>query len=184
MIEKLKICLIGATSVGKTSLVARFVRSIFSDTYRTTIGVKIETHEVSYAGRTVQLVIWDLSGEDEFQTVQPAYVTGASGYLLVVDGTRRDTVHTAIRLEQRVRESVGAIPFVVVVNKADLSAVWEVTPRDLDPLRQHAAALVETSARTGDGVPVAFDVLTAAIFSRVMPTPTSVRPARAARDRR
>lgn len=169
MITKLKVCLIGATSVGKTSLVGRLVRSIFSETYSTTIGVKIEAHEVRRGDCTVQLVIWDLSGEDEFQGVQPSYVSGSAGYLLVVDGTRRDTVHTAIALEERVRERVGSVPFVVVVNKADLAALWDVRPVDLEPLRQRAWSVVEASARTGVGVSAAFEQLVEAIFTRMNP---------------
>jgi small GTP-binding protein len=167
MITKLKICLIGATGVGKSSLVDRFVHSIFSDTYRTTIGVKIEAHEVRHRDRTVQLVIWDLSGEDEFQSVQPAYVSGAAGYLLVIDGTRLETVNAALTLEARVRETAGGLPFVVVVNKSDLVASWDVTPADLDPLRRRACAAVETSARTGAGVDQAFEKLVDGILTRV-----------------
>ncbi len=169
MIAKLKVCMIGATGVGKTSLVGRLVHSIFSETYRTTIGVQIEAYEVRRGDRKVQLIIWDLSGEDEFQSVQPAYVSGSAGYLLVVDGTRRETVDTGLALEARVREAAADAPFVVVVNKADLVASWEVGPADLEPLRQRASGLVETSARSGVGVPHAFELLVDEILNRMFP---------------
>ncbi|HEY5948572.1 MAG TPA: Rab family GTPase [Kofleriaceae bacterium] len=169
MITKLKVCLIGATGVGKTSVTGRFVHSIFSDTYRTTIGVKIETQEVRRGDRVVQLVIWDLSGEDEFQSVQTSYVAGSAGFLLVVDGTRRATVDTGRILVGRVRETAGNIPFVVLVNKADLVASWDVRHEDLAPLRERAFAVVETSARTGAGIQESFDQLVDAIFARMDP---------------
>jgi small GTP-binding protein len=169
MITKLKVCMIGATGVGKTSLVGRLVHSIFSEIYRTTIGVQIEAHEVRRGDHKVQLIIWDLSGEDEFQSVQPAYVSGSAGYLLVVDGTRRETVDTGLALEARVRQAAGNVPFVVVVNKADLVASWEVRPADLEPLRQHASGVIETSARIGSGVPEAFEQLIDEILSRMFP---------------
>lgn len=164
MTTKLKVCLIGATRVGKTSLTRRFVHSIFSDGYHTTIGVKIETREVQRGSRAFKLVIWDLSGEDEFQHVKAAYLAGAAGYLLVVDGTRLETVETARILVARVRDVVGNAPCVVVANKADLRAAWEVQQSDLDRLREHAAAIVETSARSGAGVGEAFDQLVDAII--------------------
>jgi small GTP-binding protein len=166
MIERLKVCLIGATGVGKTSLADRFTHSVFSETYRTTIGVRIETAEVVHAGRQTQLVIWDMSGEDEFQSVQPAYLKGAAGCLLVVDGTRPDTLDTARGLLRRASEAAGDVPFVVVVNKSDLQHVWAVRSQDLAALRANAYAVVEASARSGDGVHRAFELLVEAIYRR------------------
>jgi GTPase SAR1 family protein len=116
--------------------------------------------------RKVQLVIWDLSGEDEFQSVQPGYVTGSAGYFLVIDGTRRETIDTALLLEDRVRDRAGDVPFVVIVNKVDLVASWAVRPADLDGLRQRACGVVVTSARSGVGVSEAFDLLVGGIFAR------------------
>jgi small GTP-binding protein len=150
--EKLKVCLVGATGVGKTSLVYRYVRSIFSERYRTTIGVAIERRDIRRGNTTVELVIWDLSGEDEFQNVQPAYLRGAAGYILVVDGTRPETIATALTLHGRVRSTVGDIPVVVAVNKCDFADLWELRPRDLAPLEGKYGAILYTSAKTGDAV--------------------------------
>lgn len=169
MITKLKVCLIGATGVGKTSLAGRYVHSIFSETYRTTIGVKIETIEVNRGDRIVQLVIWDISGEDEFQRVPSSYVAGSAGYLLVLDGTRRDTVDMALTLMRRVRETTGDIPFVAVLNKDDLAAAWDVRPEDLAPIEQRAVAIVRTSALTGAGVRHAFELLVDGILQQFEP---------------
>ena len=55
-----------------------------------------------------------------------SYVKGASGYLLVADGTRRATFEKALALEEGVRQAVGSLPFVFVLNKADLVASWEI----------------------------------------------------------
>lgn len=169
MMHKLKVCLIGATGVGKTSLVARFLHSIFSDHYLTTVGVKVETIDVAHHDQLVKLVVWDLSGEDEFQSVNPAYVTGSAGFVLVVDGTRRHTVETALGLVARVRATAGDVPFVLMVNKVDLAAAWDVTPADLTTLRELAYAVVETSARTGQGVQRGFELLVDAMLARVEP---------------
>jgi hypothetical protein len=166
---KLKVCLIGATGVGKTSLAERYLHSVFSEVYRTTVGVKIETIEVTRGSRVVQLVIWDISGEDEFQRVPSSYVVGSAGYLLVLDGTRRGTVDMGLALIRRVRETAGNIPFVAFVNKEDLEASWEVTPEDLRPIEERAFAVVRGSACTGAGVHHAFDLLADAILERYEP---------------
>jgi small GTP-binding protein len=165
MTEKWKVCLVGATSVGKTSLLSRYVRSIFSESYRTTIGVAIERRDVRSRGGLVELVIWDLSGEDEFQNVQPGYLRGAAGYVLVIDGTRVATIGTALTLAARVRSTVGPLPFVVAVNKADLADTWELRRRDLDALRAQHRPVLFTSAKTGVAVEELFSRLIDEIHS-------------------
>ncbi|MDI1449072.1 GTP-binding protein [Polyangium sp. 6x1] len=164
-LEKRKVCLLGATGVGKTSLVARFVRSIFSDRYQTTIGTKIETKHLVYGEHVLVLVLWDLSGEDEFQRVRLSYLRGAAGYLLVADGTRRATVETAMALHQAAAEHLGDVPRVLVLNKADLRDFWELD----DAYERELASrwpVFETSAKTGAGVEEAFRALGNALLQR------------------
>lgn len=156
---KHKVCLLGAACVGKTSLMRRYVRSIFSEDYQTTVGVTIDKKRMRRQGVDVELVIWDLSGEDEFQTVQMAYLEGTSGYLLVVDGTRGNTLVTARSLHDRVERAIGPVPFVLLLNKADLVDRWEVGLSGSDPLARAAHRVVRTSAKTGVGVELAFSAL-------------------------
>ena len=163
MIQK-KICMVGAFGVGKTSLVARYVRSIFSDKYQTTVGVKIDKKVVRSRGEEVTLMLWDLAGEDALTTVKPAQLKGASGYILVVDGLRRQTLDAVIDLQRRVTGAIGAVPFVCVLNKADLRDAWEVQPGDVEPLAAQHWALVETSAKSGAGVEELFQTLTDAMM--------------------
>ncbi len=162
--EKAKVCLIGATAVGKSSLTTRYTRSVFSDVYRATIGVRIESRRVEVGSRSIDLVVWDLSGEDEFQTVQRNYLRGARGYLLVIDGTRQATKDVALMLEARAREAVGAVPFLAVLNKADLAATWEIGPGDIEEMVRRGWPLVHASAKTGQGVEEAFARLARAIL--------------------
>jgi small GTP-binding protein len=154
-----KICMLGSFSVGKTSLVARYVSSVFSDKYLTTVGVKIDKKTVAVDGADVTLLLWDIYGEDDFQKLRMSYLRGASGYLLVVDGTRRATLDVALGLEEKVRAEVGAIPFVLCLNKADLKAEWEID-REVLAARAGGWSVVETSARLGTGVDEAFTLLT------------------------
>lgn len=146
-----KVCMLGAFAVGKTSLVARYVRSVYSDKYLTTVGVKIDRKDVIVRGVTLGFVLWDLEGEDELHAVPTSYLRGAAGYLLVVDPTRPDTLEVAAALDARVRSEVGPLPAVLVYSKGDLESRLErhhVPPRGLVP--------VVTSARTGEGVEAAF----------------------------
>ena len=151
-----KVCLLGASAVGKTSLVSRYVRSIFNDRYLTTVGVKIDQKPVSTPNGEVKLVIWDLNGEDQFQPVQTSYLRGMSGYFLVADGTRSASLETALELHRRVIENFGSLPHLLILNKLDLIDQWDLEPEAEAGLIAVGTPILRTSARTGDGVEDAF----------------------------
>jgi small GTP-binding protein len=154
MIQK-KICMLGGFAVGKTSLVSRFVTSMFSDTYLTTVGVKIDKKSVAASGNEVDLIIWDIYGEDEFQKMRTSYLRGASGYLLVADVTRRATLDTALGLHALVEQTMGPIPFTLVLNKTDLLDRWDLDDALVEQLKNRWR-VIQTSAKTGDHVDEAF----------------------------
>ena len=158
MISK-KICLLGASGVGKTSLVRRFVDGSFSDIYMTTIGVKIDKKIVENERESLNLIVWDLSGEDEFSQVQMSYLRGAAGYLLVVDGTRPATCDKALELKSRADQVAGDVPVVLLTNKADLADQWRISEQDMSGLEAQGWLLAKTSAKTGAGVEEAFLLL-------------------------
>jgi small GTP-binding protein len=162
-----KVCLLGAYGVGKTSLVARFVHSIFSEKYMTTVGVKIDKKTVALDGGAVDMVIWDIYGEDDFQKVRMSYLRGASGYLLVVDGTRLKSLDTALALQKTAEATVGVLPFVVVINKADLVEDWVFDDKVMETLTARGWKVVKTSAKTGADVDETFTELAQAMVARV-----------------
>jgi small GTP-binding protein len=164
MLQK-KICMLGSFSVGKTSLVRRFVESIFSDAYQTSIGVKIEKKVVLSGNEDVTLVLWDIHGEDAYQKVRLSYLRGMSGYLLVVDGTRRQTLDDALALNDRVVQEAGKVPAVLVFNKSDLAEKWEIDSARESELIAAGWNILHTSAKTGDSVEEVFASLTAAMLA-------------------
>lgn len=158
MIQK-KICMLGAFAVGKTSLVSRFVKSIFSEKYQTTVGVKIDKKVVNVGDTEVMLMLWDLAGEDEFNKIQTSYLRGSAGYILVADGTRAATLDKALSLRQTVETNVGILPFIIIVNKADLVDDWEIDSSTLNNLSQQGITIIKGSAKTGEGVEETFFTL-------------------------
>ncbi len=164
MLQK-KICMLGSFSVGKTSLVKRFVESIFSDRYLTTVGVKIDKKVVPVDGQEVTLMLWDLYGEDEFQKIRMSYLRGAAGYLLVADGTRPATLDKALAIQEEAEKIFGPTPFVVALNKCDLTAEWEISAERETEVAARARQIIRTSAKTGEGVELAFESLTKAMIA-------------------
>jgi small GTP-binding protein len=154
--QQKKICMLGGFAVGKTSLVRRYVQSIFSDTYLTTVGVKIDKKTVELTDRVLSLILWDLAGEDDISSLRMSYLRGSAGYILVADGTRPSTLEVALSLRRRVEADCGPLPFVLLLNKNDLKEQWAITDAEFDDLRQSGWWARSSSARTGEGVDDAF----------------------------
>lgn len=163
MLQK-KVCMLGGFAVGKTSLVARFVSSLFSDKYLSTVGVKVDKKALTVDGQDVTLMLWDIYGQDDFQTIQHSHLRGMAGFLLVVDGTRRATLETARQVRETAREVAGDVPFVLVLNKSDLAAEWEIDDGVFFKLVEQGWRVARASAKTGDGVEHAFEMLTRAML--------------------
>jgi small GTP-binding protein len=163
MIKK-KICLLGAFSVGKTSLIKRFVESIFDEKYITTIGVKIDKKTLTISDKEVSLMIWDLEGEDDYTKMNTSYLRGASGYILVADGTRPDTLNVSLDLHQSIQSLLGSIPAVLAMNKADLEDEWLISSDVINNVSQDLP-LIKTSAKSGINVEEVFTLLSQKILS-------------------
>lgn len=151
-----KICMLGDFGVGKTSLVARYVRNTFSDKYLTTVGVKVDSRLVDLApGTGIKLVIWDIAGKAVLDNLNQNYLRGASGLILVADGTREASLRAALNLAMQARDVITDPACVLFVNKLDLVDRWEVAPAVLAEIRR-SLAVFETSALSGDGVEAGF----------------------------
>jgi len=151
-----KIALLGAPGVGKTSLVLRFVQSLFDEKYLTTIGVKVDKKQVVVGDQDVMLMMWDVAGAEEHFAVPTSYIRGAAGYLLVVDGTRPDTLERGLDIVERVDGEIGRLPFVLVLNKSDLIEDWRIGEAELGAVQARGFPILRTSAKTGTGVEDAF----------------------------
>jgi len=158
MISK-KICMLGAFAVGKTSLVAQYVHSVFSDKYLSTVGVKISKKTLAVDGCEINLLLWDLEGKDLYVDVNTAYLRGAMGVFVVADGTRKETLETALELRAFTLEQLGPIPHCLLINKADIADQWEITPTAIAELQEKHIKIFRTSAKTGHTVEEAFRTL-------------------------
>lgn len=154
-----KVCMVGPFAVGKTSLVKRFVESIFSDKYHTTIGVKISKKQIELDQHNLQMMLWDIEGVDVFTELKSSYLRGASGVMLVIDGTRPTTIRQLNELLSLVRSHLHETPIVILANKVDLVNEWSLLEEDANKLRESGLTIIETSAKTGAGVEEAFTAL-------------------------
>jgi hypothetical protein len=162
--SKFKVCMLGAFAVGKTSLVQRYVHSIFSERYQTTLGVKIDKKNLQLDGRSIEFILWDLAGEDDFINVRSSYLRGSAGGVLVADGTRAETLDIVFELRDKLYHEVGEVPVILIVNKSDLSDNWSIDSQRLEALRDSGWQVIETSARDSSNVDHAFETLAAQLL--------------------
>ena len=158
MIQK-KIALLGMYAVGKTSLVKRFISSIFDEKYHTTIGVKIDKKVLKVKDHEVTLMLWDVAGAEDHFSVPMSFIRGSAGYLLVIDGTRVESLHRGLELVAHVESSLGKIPFVAILNKTDLVDRWQLQDEHIQQLAALGCPVIRSSALTGEGVEPAFYTL-------------------------
>jgi small GTP-binding protein len=159
------IAMVGLYGVGKTSLVRRYVESIFKHDYLPTIGVQISKKSVELHGRTVDFTLWDLAGEDDRQQLQDAYLSHAAAYIIVADMGRIVSLERAILLQDKIKTVLPEAPFVLALNKSDLAEreIGEAQLAQLDPLW----TIIPTSARTGQGVEEIFTLLADRVMAHI-----------------
>lgn len=154
-----KVCILGPTGVGKTSLVKQFVEGIFSEKYQTTIGVKIDKKQITKEGQDVQLLLWDLEGIDRYCGFNPRYLRGATAYIVVVDQTRSQSLLEGMEILAMAKEHYPDTPAFFVVNKTDLPTSWHWSEEEVAEHAKSFTAMIKTSAKTGDNVENLFSTI-------------------------
>ncbi len=160
MAKQKKIILMGNFSVGKTSLIRRYVENSFSDKYLTTIGVKISKKIVEIDGDELILLIWDIEGAlDHVRRVNKGYIKGANAAIIVTDVLSED-IYDTLSLHLDDLQSVnGEIPTIIAINKIDIDENFEI---DLSMLRERYPSIVDiqyTSAKNDKNVGELFQIL-------------------------
>ena len=156
-----KVCLLGDFAVGKTSLVRRFVYSLFDDRYVSTMGVKVSRKIVAVprASEVVELamMLWDLGGGEEFNQVRPSYLRGAAGAVLVCDLTRSETLHSLGTYADDLLSINPDAQLVLAANKHDLADQQQLVPSEIEAVAAGlGASCYLTSAKTGEEVESVF----------------------------
>jgi len=157
MVRKMKkIVFLGSASVGKTSLILSYKKGILPNS--PTIGVEIHNMKI----HDLDLVVWDLSGQEKFRNMINNYLIGASIYVLVFDLAREDTFEDIKSWINFIKNTAGEKSKIILVgNKKDLG---KKIPDDVikNYLRENNSIVdyLETSAKTGENVQKLFEKLT------------------------
>uniref|UniRef100_F7ESE8 RAB22A, member RAS onco family n=1 Tax=Ornithorhynchus anatinus TaxID=9258 RepID=F7ESE8_ORNAN len=148
-LRELKVCLLGDTGVGKSSIVWRFVEDSFDPNINPTIGASFMTKTVQYQNELHKFLIWDTAGQERFRALAPMYYRGSAAAIIVYDITKEETFSTLKNWVKELRQH-GPPNIVVAIagNKCDLIDVREVMEKDAKDYADSIHAIfVETSAK-------------------------------------
>lgn len=157
-IKKYKLVFLGEQSVGKTSLITRFMYDSFDTSYQATIGIDFLSKTVYLEDRTIRLQLWDTAGQERFRSLIPSYIRDSTVAVIVYDVANLTSFQETNKWIQDVRKERGEdVVIMLVGNKTDLSTIRQVTTiegkekaKDLDVL------FIETSAKVGYNVNLLF----------------------------
>ena len=111
-----------------------------------------------------KLIIWDIAGRDSLSPVNVSYLVGASGVVLVADGTRESTITGIVDIWQTIEKRIGNVPLVLALNKCD-SDDWNVSEQSLAQFSEFGWKVYFTSAKEGENVGQIFEDLVSQINS-------------------
>jgi len=157
-LKKFKLVFLGEQSVGKTSLITRFMYDTFDNTYQATIGIDFLSKTMYLDDRTVRLQLWDTAGQERFRSLIPSYIRDSSVAVVVYDVTNAKTFEQTRKWVDDVRaERENNVIIVLVGNKTDLSDKRQVTEaQGQEEARKNNLMHIETSAKLGHNVKLLF----------------------------
>ena len=155
-----KLTVVGNGSVGKTSLINRFVNNKFENSYIETVGIDMfETDVILEDESSARLLIYDLGGQQYWSKLRSSFYQRARGCIMVYDVSKPETFTALEEWYKEVRENIGyEVPIVVIGNKTDLEN--KVSNKQIDELKsKFEFTFLQTSAKTGQMVNQAFETI-------------------------
>jgi Ras-related protein Rab-6A len=160
-IKSHKVIFIGDPSVGKTSIITRYLYGAFDTHYQATVGIDFVSKVVAVGpDRSVKLQLWDTAGQERFQSLIPSYLRDTAACVVAYDVTSRksfDSVKKWVEVVRKERGEESGVVMFLVANKKDLTDMRDVSSEEGEQLAtKFSMTFSELSAKTGSGVPELF----------------------------
>ncbi|MHA1803608.1 MAG: GTP-binding protein [Promethearchaeota archaeon] len=155
----LKLILTGDPLVGKTSLIKRFVEDTFQENYISTIGLEISKKKIDISEDIkVSFLIWDIGGQERFESHRANFYSGANAAFIVIDRTKKESLKSIGKWFKDISEFVKQrIPTIIVGNKSDLIDDIIISEKEIKEKAEKLNSFcVLTSAKTGENVNESF----------------------------
>lgn len=163
--SKYKLVFLGDESVGKTSIITRFMYDTFDNAYKVTIGIDFVSKTMYLEDRIVRLQLWDTAGQERFRSLIPSYIRDSSVAIVCYDITNRHSFNNIGQWLEDVRAERGNdVVILLVGNKSDLTEKRQVSPEEGElKAKESGVMFIETSAKSGANVKALFKKLALAL---------------------
>nr|XP_020450045.1 ras-related protein Rab-41 isoform X2 [Monopterus albus] len=153
-LRKFKLVFLGEQSVGKTSLITRFMYDSFDNTYQATIGIDFLSKTMYLEDRTIRLQLWDTAGQERFRSLIPSYIRDSAAAVVVYDIANLNSFQQTSKWIDDVRTERGSDVIIMLVgNKTDLADKRQITTEEGEQRAKELNVMfIETSAKTGYNV--------------------------------
>lgn len=151
-----KLVLLGDSSVGKSCLVAQFVRGEFHDFQEPTIGAAFLTAQLALddsSSNTIRLEIWDTAGQERYRSLAPMYYRGAAAAIVVFDLTSQESFNGAKSwVKELQRRGDANVIIALAGNKIDVEGRVVEKEEATAFAEENGIIYMETSAKTAQNV--------------------------------
>ncbi|CAK9437011.1 uncharacterized protein LODBEIA_P14820 [Lodderomyces beijingensis] len=168
ILMKYKIVFLGDQSVGKTSLITRFMYDTFDEAYATTIGIDFLSKTMYLEeGKTIRLQLWDTAGQERFRSLIPSYIRDSHVAVICYDVTNKKSFTNLDKWIKDVKLERGDDVIIVLVgNKSDLASdKRQVSLEDVEQLHNKIGSkfFIETSTKANHNVKLLFKKIAQAL---------------------
>jgi small GTP-binding protein len=166
-----KITIIGDGAVGKTSLIKKFTKGTFERNYIKTIGAQYSRFDEKINDAMVNLIFWDIAGQDEFNFLKPIFYKGSKATIIVYslenNKNGKDSFFHIEDWYKEIKKYCENIPVVLFANKVDLIEEKNINSQEIRKLVKHLnlKGYYITSAKTGQGVIDSFHAIIKELYN-------------------
>jgi Ras-related protein Rab-11A len=161
----IKLILLGDISVGKSSILGRYIDNSFTEDYQCTLQVETKSKIIDIDLNTsVKMNIWDTVGQEKFRHLTKQYFRNCHGAIIVFDLTRKDSFDGVQKWIDELNDFNSNIPILIVGNKSDLIKEREVNEDAIENFVRNKYLYYDVSAKNGSNVSLAFDKIRSEII--------------------
>ena len=171
--KSIKVLLVGNSSVGKTSIMLRYLDDFFVENFLPTVGIDFKTKTVGYNGENIKVNLWDTAGQEKFRTLTTGYYKGANAVIFVYDVTERESFFQLRDWILETKKHVGnEFAGIIVGNKVDLDYKRVVKTDELIYLAEDVVMpIFEVSAKDGTNIEELFQTVVDLVMTELDKAP-------------